>query len=146
MSAANDILDAVKAVTEAAFTGKTCHLRRNSEKNPVYAADMTLPCFAASCNSDRKTSMAWAGKKFVEYVVELAYLTNELPGDRAASEAIEAVLDTASKLFLKPRLAGVAVVSDCEVKPGKPYTLPFDAKTVNASPLQLVFETIEDAN
>lgn len=146
MSAANDILDAVKAITEAAFAGKTCHLRRNSEKNPVYAADMSPPCFAASCNADRPTEMAWAGKKFVKYTLELAYLTTELPGDRAASVDIETTLDLASKLFLRPGLTGVAVVSDCNVKPGKPYTLPFGAQTINASPLQLVFETIEDAN
>lgn len=151
MSAANDILTAVKTIVETEFPGKVCHLRRNSEKNPVYAADMVPPCFAASCNDDRPTEMAWAGKKFVKYVVTLEYITTELPGDRGASQEIEDVVSAASKLFLVPRktngkpgLNGVPDFNDCNVTPRKPYSLPYGSQTICASPLRLTFETIED--
>jgi hypothetical protein len=153
-AAADDILNAVKAVVETAFAGKKCHLRRASEKNPELAADMDVAkgCFAASCNDDRPTEMLWAGVKGVKYTVTLAYLTKEMPGDRAASAAIEQAVDQMAKLFQvgrnengKPGLRGVPAVSTCNVKPLAPYKLPFDSQTVNASGVQLVFETVEDA-
>lgn len=153
-AAVNDILSAVKTIVEEAFTGKTCHKRRASDKNQELSADMDVAsgCFAVHCNEDRPTQMAWAGKKFVKYPVELAYLTVELPGQREPGEAIEDVISAASKLFLicrnesgKPGLKGVPVVNTCEVKPLAPYSLPFGRQTVNASRVRLEFETIEDA-
>lgn len=146
MSAATDILNAVKTLVEAALPPRKVFVRRASEKNPELWFDMATPCFAVNCNDDRKTSMAWAGKKFVEYVAILTYFTAELPGGRDSSEDIEGTLDTASKLFLKPGLTGVAVVNDCNVMPMAPYKLPFKNQVVNASQLRLVFETIENAN
>lgn len=151
-AAANDILNAVKVVVETAFSGKTCHLRRDSEKNPLLAADMTFPCFAFVLGEDRLTEMLWAGVKGVKYVGELTYLTKELPGDRAASADVENALDQATKLFQvsrnasgKPGLTGALTVSTCNVTPLGPYKLPFKDGTVNASRVRLEFESVEDA-
>jgi hypothetical protein len=158
MSAADDILAAVKAIVETAQSPKRVFIRRASEKNPIIAQDMSLPCFAVSGNDDRETRKAWAGKKFVKYPVTLVYLTRELPGQRDAGTGfpitgsdVEAVLGAVSRLFLfprrndgKPGLEGVPTWNACEVTPKGPYKLPFNDQTVNASPLLLTFETLED--
>ena len=153
MAVATDILAAVKAIVEQEFAGKKCFTRRASDKNPALWADMTFPCFSFSLNDDRKTEMAWAGKKFVRYVGELAYLTKELPGQREPSTDVEDVLDRASKKFLasrdaggKPGLEGVPHWNDAEVTPMAPYSLPFGSQTVSASRLRLEIETLEDSN
>lgn len=152
MSAADDILNAVKAKVEATFEEKTCHVRRGSEKNPTLAPDMDVQngCFAVSCNDDRPSEMLWAGTEGVKYTVELAYLTVELPGERDPSADIESVIAQAAKLFLrnrknngKPGLEGAPAVSGCKAQTLAPYKLPFGAQTVNASRVRLVFETIE---
>jgi hypothetical protein len=160
-AAADDILNAVKAIVEAEYPGRKLHVRRGSEMNPaVTRADMSPPCFYALCNEDRPTQMAWAGKKFVKYPVELGYVTIELPGARDARPGtaaavggdVEAVMARVAQLFLASRnesgkagLRGVPVVSTCEVRPLAPYKLPFAPQTANVSRIRLEFETIEDA-
>lgn len=160
MSVASDLLTAVQTIVQAAFPGAKVYLRRASQKNPIYAQDMSFTgtgkVFAASINEDRGTSMAFSSptgpQKFVEYPLTLTYLTKELPGNRDASPDVETTLATAAALFLasrttagKPGLQGVPAVNTCAVRPLAPYTLPMDDQTVNCSPLLLTFETIEPA-
>lgn len=154
MSAANDILDAVKAKVEAAFPDKTFHLRRASDKNPAVWFDMDVSrgAFALSMNDDRPAEMLSVGVKLVKYTAELLYVTKELPGDRKASEGVENTLDQLSRMFLvsrkndgRPGLEGAPTVSTCNVRVLAPYAMPFGDKTANVSRIRLEFESIEDA-
>lgn len=147
-SVATSIMTAVKSQIEAAFVARSlkCHLRRDSANNPALAHGLALPHFAVSVNDDRPTRMAWSGKKFVVYTVTLDYFTREVPGQREPSEEVEEALKAAAALFLKPSLAGVPEVNDCDVRPRGPYQFPSKSGTVISSGVTLTFETIEDSN
>ena len=159
MSAADEIMSAVKALVEGAFPGKQVKRRRASDKNPINAADMTYPCFAASVNDARPTKMLCAGKKQVRYTVELVYLTREPPGVRDAGTGpaalggdIEDALAAAARLFLVPRTAagkpgleGAPAVTQCGIEPDGPYKLPTADQTLNCSAIRLTFDAVEDA-
>ena len=150
MSVASSIEAAIKSIVETEYAtpapGLKCHVRRASEKNPAYFVGMALPCFVVSINESRDTRMMTARKKFVKYVAALEYLSVELPGQRDPSAEAETILSRLSALFIKPRLTGVAAVSDVNVRPQKPYTLPFASGTANAAEITLTIEAIEDAN